>query len=275
VPGPCPWWTPEDVAAAEESLTPAEAQRYIYCQWCESDDALATTDDVLACVGDFTSREPKRGVSYVMSLDVGLRRDSTVVTVGHVESGPDGRRVVIDRLLRWTGTRAAPVSLGAVETSILACWREFHAPTLHFDYHQAAQLTQRLTAAGVNTQEFGFTVAGVNKLARTLFGCLRDRSILLPNIPELLSELSSVRLVETGPNLLRLDHKSGSHDDMAVACAITAAALLDEPSHGPLRLLTAAGMRFDTGSMLPKRPAMKRIGKFNVPMDRYRAPGSW
>jgi hypothetical protein len=167
-----------------------------------------------------------------MALDVGLKRDRTVVAVGHLHPGRGGRQVVIDRVLRWSGTRGNPVSLSDVEESIVSLSRSYGRAPLHFDPYQAAQLTERLKRASVTCKEFTFSTGSVNRLARSLYGALRDRAIVLPNDPELAAELAAVRLVEVGPGLVRLDHRSGEHDDQAVTVAMVAATLLDRPSGG-------------------------------------------
>jgi hypothetical protein len=239
-PGPSPWWSPADVAAAAEQLTPTEFRRFLLCEWAEANDSLATADDVAACVGAYRVLEPQRGIRYTMALDVGTRRDSTVLAIGHLEPSSAGRKVVIDRVLRWTGSRSDPVSLGEVETALLACWRSYGRPRLCYDFHQAAQLTERLKGAGVTCEEFTFSTAGVNRLARVLFAALRDRAISLPDDEALIAELGSVRLVETGPGLVRLDHRSGEHDDQAVTIAMVAASLLERPT-GVVRILIPQG----------------------------------
>jgi hypothetical protein len=239
-PGPSPWWTEADVQAAAEQLTPAEFRRYIECQWAEADDSLAMSDDLAACTGTYRVREPVRGVTYLMAIDIGTRRDSTVLTTGHLEATAAGRRVVIDRVQRWTGSRLRPVSLADVETALVATWRSYHRPKLRFDFHQAAQLVERLQAAGVRTEEYVFSTSGVNKLARSLFAALRDRAVLLPDVEDLIAELGKVRLVETGPGLVRLDHRSGEHDDQAVTIGMLTASLLERPS-GTMRVRVPVG----------------------------------
>jgi hypothetical protein len=229
VPGPSPWWSQADVEAAREQLLPAEFTRLIECRWVSADDALATEEDVAACTGSYHVREPIPGIRYLMGLDIGTRRDATVLTVGHLEPSPLGRRVVIDRVLRWTGTRISPVCLGDVEAAVVAMWRLFRRPRLVYDPYQAAQLSERLKVAGVRCEEFTFSTAGVNRLARTLFAVLRDRAIVLPEDPDLLAELGSVRLVETGPGMVRIDHHAGQHDDQVIAIGLVTQALLDRP----------------------------------------------
>jgi hypothetical protein len=235
VPGPCPWWSPGDVAATRAELTEAEFRQYVMAEWVESDDALTTEGDVQACVAHPGPLPPRAGIRYCLSLDVGTRRDRTAVAVAHLEPSPAGRRVVVDRVLRWSGSRLRPVQLGEVETSLLRLHREYHAAALVFDFHQAAQLTERLRAAGVRCVEYPFTVAGVNRLARVLHGALRDRAIGLPDDPGLLEELRQVRIVATGPGTVKLDNPPGTHDDQAVAVALAAAHLLERPTSQPGR----------------------------------------
>jgi hypothetical protein len=296
VPGPSPWWSDADIEAAREQLLPAEFRRLILNEWAEADDSLATVDDVAACVGSFTVLEPRRGARYVMALDVGTRRDATALAVTHLEPSPTGRRVVVDRVMRWTGSRLHPVSLSDVETALLAVWRNYGRPKLIYDRMQAEQLTERLRHAGVRCDEFVFSSAGVNRLARSLFGALRDRAILLPADDELVAELSAVRLVETGPGLVRLDHKSGQHDDMAVVCAMCTASFMDRPTGGA-RILTADHLRVPSLRLTPSREAAaetgppvvsergerplpplqyrRRVGRFVVDDRRYQKPGTW
>jgi len=235
VSGPCPWWSASDVAATRAELTEAEYRQYVLAEWCESDDALTTEGDVAACVTHPGPLPPAPGRRYCLSVDVGTRRDRTAVAVAHTEATPAGRRVVVDRVLRWSGSRLRPVQLGEVEASLLRLHREYHGAPLVFDFHQAAQLTERLRAAGVRCVEYPFTVAGVNRLARVLHGALRDRAIGLPDDPELLAELREVRIVAVGPGLVKLDNPPGTHDDQAVAVALAAAQLLERPTSQPAR----------------------------------------
>jgi hypothetical protein len=289
-PGPSPFWSTEDTVATQTDLLPAEWRRFILCEFAEADDSLATADDVAACVGNYRVREPVRGTRYVMALDIGTRRDSTVLTVGHTEAHPTGRKVVIDRVYRWTGTHAAPVSLDEVETALLAAWRSYGRPRLVYDFHQAAQLVERLKRAGVLCDEFVFSTSSVNRLARSLFAALRDRALVLPDDEELLAELSRVRLIETGPGLVRLDHRSGEHDDQAVTVAMVTASLLDRPTGGG-RIHVATGDQPPI-RLVPDRekheppPAVVKPGE-ERPTDKllhfrnarrhanYQGPGRW
>jgi hypothetical protein len=83
-------------------LTPAEFRRYVGCEWVETDEALSSESDVLACIRGGDPVLPYRpGTRYVAALDVGTRRDMTALAVAHNESSSAGRRVVVDRVIYW------------------------------------------------------------------------------------------------------------------------------------------------------------------------------
>jgi hypothetical protein len=52
---------------------------------------------------------------------------------------------------------------------------------------------------------------------------------VLPDDPDLFAELSNVRIREASPNVYRLDHDQGQHDDRAIALALCVQHLLDKP----------------------------------------------
>lgn len=241
VPGPSPWWTSADLDAVRATVTPAEYRRLILCEWAEADDNLTTAADIAALVEHPGPLEPRPGVRYQLALDLGLRNDATVLAVGHLEHRAGrGRTVVVDRVLRWRGSRARPVELGDVEEAVMAAHRRYNRAPLRTDPWQAAQLSERLRGAGVRVEDFTFSASSVDHLARTLYGLIRDRALVLPDDPHLLAELSSVRLVETRPGVIRLDHRAGEHDDQAVSVALLATALLQRPQRAPARVRTAA-----------------------------------
>ena len=61
---------------------------------------------------------------------------------------------------------------------------------------------------------------------------LRDRRLWLFDDSQLLDELGNVRLKETSPGVLRMDHDPDKHDDRAIALALAALALVENPVTG-------------------------------------------
>jgi hypothetical protein len=91
---------------------------------------------------------------------------------------------------------------------------------------------QRLRSRGVQCDEFTFSSSSVGRLASTLHLLLRNRRLVLPDDPELLEELTNVRLRETSPGVLRMDHDPDKHDDRAIALALAAHRLLERTPSG-------------------------------------------
>ncbi len=231
-PGPSPWWSHEDVEATRASLTPAEYRRLILCEWAEGDDNLTDPQAVADAVrpaDPVLPYSPSAG-PYVLTLDVGTRRDLTAVVVAHSERRPAGRVVVIDRVVTWRPSRQSGgrVDLAEVQDAVERLAREYHAP-VHFDRMQAEMLTTNLQHQGIITHEYVFSSAGANKLARSLYIALRDRALSIPDDPELIDGLNSTRMVETGPGTVKLQNPVGHHDDTAVVAGM-AVALLTERS---------------------------------------------
>jgi len=223
VPGPLPWVSPEWLAEQRLLLRDSEYARLHENVWTQAEDRLVSAEDLAAACHLEGPLEPVAGVNYIITCDLGLVNDRTVVAVAHKAEG----RVVVDRLERWRGTRAKPVRLEDVESWILEASRQYHARVI-VDPWQAVGLAQRLRSKGVRVDEFPFTAQSVGRIASSLHLCLRNRTIDLPDDPELRAELGRVRFRETSPGVVRLDHDSGEHDDQAVAIGLAAVTLLEK-----------------------------------------------
>ena len=145
---------------------------------------------------------------YVIGLDIGVKHDATVAAICHAEHvpGQEHPRVVLDRMQVWTPSRLRPVRLQVVEEWVEEAARRYNRARVRFDPYQALHIAQRLKRRGITVQEFTFSASSVGKLATTLLQLIRERSLALPDDPELLDELRNVRLKETSPGVFRLDH---------------------------------------------------------------------
>jgi len=227
IPGPLPWLTAADLEVLRENAeTDSEYERLHLNRWTTAEDRLATRADLQACTVLRGELPPVAGRTYVASLDVGVTNDRTVLAVMHAEDSPDGRRVVLDSIDRWKGTRAAPVDLGEVRDTLIRRCREYRAAAI-VDPHEAVLIAQEARAAGVRVVEFAFTAASVGRLALSLHQAIRGHRIALPDDETLLDELVSVRLRKNTLGVYRLDHDSGQHDDQAIALALGTHHLLD------------------------------------------------
>ena len=229
-PGPAPWMAEDRLAEQRARVTPSLYARLFENVWTTAEDRLTSADALAACVTLDGPLAYDPAHSYVVALDLGLKRDATAATVCHRE----GERVVLDRIATWQGSRLKPVRLAEVEEWVEQAARSFGGAQIVLDPWQTVGLAQRLRERGVGVEEFAFTAQSVGRLAATLFNLLRDQALALPNDVELLDELANVRIRETSPGVFRLDHDPGRHDDRAIALALAATHLLRETQHGPI-----------------------------------------
>lgn len=243
-PGPSPWWSEEDIEATKTALSESEWSRLILCEWAEADDALTTPEDVEAAIRSGNAvLEPEPHRRYVAALDVGTRKDLTALVVGHSEQRESGRVSVIDRILYWRPKdHGGRVDLAEVEAAALReCTR--YGAKLIFDRMQAEQLVTNLERKGIRTEEFVFSQAGANRLARTLWGALRDRTLELPDEEEIRSQFQTVRLVETGPATVKLENPPGTHDDIPTAVGMLLTELTSSAPVGRVSISVPQGTR--------------------------------
>ena len=216
VPGPTPWLDPADLAVQRATLRESEYARLHLNRWTAAEDALTTVDDLRACVTLDGPQEAQRGRTYVVTLDLGIKNDRTVAAVCHQE----GETVVLDRMAVWQGSRVEPVKLAEVEQWVAQASVTYNGAPVVFDPWQAVALGQSLRRRKVAAHEFSFTSQSVGRIASSLYRVLRERRLALPDDDELLDELANVRLRETSPGVVRLDHDPDKHDDRAVALAL-------------------------------------------------------
>lgn len=235
VPGPLPWIDPEALEEQQALLLPSQYARLHLNQWLAAEDRLTTTSDLRACVTLDGPQEPEPGTHYVIALDVGLSKDRTVAAVCHATDEAGERTVVLDRMEVWQGRKAAQVQLSLVEEWLLEASRAYNRAPVVFDPFQAVGTAQRLRRAGVTAEQFTFSSASVGRLAHTLYQLLRNHRLALPDDAELLDELANVRLHETSPGVVRMDHDADKHDDRAVTLAMAAQHLLSRPGRRTMR----------------------------------------
>ncbi|HLY85725.1 MAG TPA: terminase large subunit [Gaiellaceae bacterium] len=212
--GPPPWMDSEMIEEARRRLPPSSFARLFDNVWMSGEDRLVAEEDLAACVVLDGPQEPQPAHRYVLAVDVGLKHDRTAVAVCHLRDGI----VTLDRIETWQGSRLKPVSLADLEEWLVRAAAEYQAHVL-VDPWQAALLVERLRRRSVRIDEFPFTSQSVGRIATTLYTLLREHALRLPDDERLLDELRNVRLRESSPGVLRLDHDAGRHDDMAVALA--------------------------------------------------------
>jgi hypothetical protein len=233
VEGPVPWWTEADLAEQRSLLTESSYARLILNRWTAAEDRLTSADAIAQCVRHSGALPPDGRYRYLLSLDIGVTNDRTVLAVGHRETFDDdgvlSAGVVLDDMRVWTPTKGRPVDLVEVADTIAVTSKLYGGAPLVFDPYQATHMTQTLRMRGVRSRPFTFSASSVGHLGLTLYRLLRDGLLDLPDDAELLAELAEVRLRESSPGVFRLDHDAGRHDDRAIALALLCVSLLEQP----------------------------------------------
>jgi len=249
--GPLPWVSESALNMQRKLLMPSDFSRRHLNQWTEAEDTLSSVEDVRAAAVLEGPVPPQRGVDYVVAVDLGSKHDAAVAVIAHAEpvegEWVDGeqrverQRVVVDRLMRWQGSRLRPVSFDVVEDWLVQAAESYRPRRMLLDPWQALGMLQRLRGRGVPAEEWAFTQASVGRLAQTLFGLLGQRLLHIPNDEHLIDELSHVRLRETAPGIVRMDHDSGRHDDQAIAIALASVGLLERPQYAEVVMQSYLG----------------------------------
>jgi len=256
VPGPVPWVDPEALAEQRALLTDSQYARLHLNVWTASEDRLTSVENLSQAVRLDGPQPYRSGVGYAIGADLGLRHDGTAVAVCHAEpvAGTRTKRVVLDRLVVFEGTRADEVKLAEVEAAMVELWSTYGKPRVRLDPWQAIGLAQRLRARGISVEEWSYTPQRYGAIASVLYALFRDGLIDIYDDAELVDELANVRLKETLPGLVRVEHDPGRHDDRAVALGMAATALVERPG-GALSLSVAQGTIPVVPIGRPQRPS--------------------
>ena len=235
--GPPPWMDPDRIAEQRQRLPQAVFEQLFLNRWTAAEGSFLDPGLIAAAFvldGPALERDPRAG-GYVAGLDLGVRHDRTVFAIGHRADD----QVVLDRMQTWKGSRLRPVDFGEVEDFIVQAHKRFRFH-LSADPWQGLDLMQRLRARGVRADEFTFTAASKQRLAGALLSTINSGNLLLYDAEGLRDELTGLRLVQTTAGAWAFDHKSGGHDDRAVALALMTVAAL-ERAGGVMRFSVPTG----------------------------------
>jgi hypothetical protein len=232
-PGPAPWRTPEDLERQREGLSSAAAFRMFHLnEFTTPEDGLVGEEDLaVAVAAGLRARPYDPRHNYVVTADLGVVKDATVVTVCHRE----GNRVVQDALARWVPRLGRHVRLDDVRAEIARLHSEYAGAPVRIDPSQARQMVQGLQEAGVMIETVTIDAAYNHACATALQQSFEQRRIDLLDVPDQTKELGTV-VVRTrtagGKETVSLDSTGNGHDDIADVLGMAAEFLLSRPYFG-------------------------------------------
>lgn len=262
----------------EYKRNPRNARRELGAEFVDAEGVLCERADVEACVdGGVTVRPPEAHNRYFMTIDVGLRRDGTLIAVWHVElrrrpGGPPQKVLVLDAIRYMRPKAGETIALDDVEAAILLLVARYRIRLVAGDSHYADALAPRAKARGVRFQEMGMGLGLQTRRVELVLGRVAARSIRLLDDPTLVRELVEVRerrrpgglVVAEAPN------RKGAHDEgfdvTALACEIAESfptsdgsdirrtTSVNVGSEGGLEVETVYAARAPGGGWVPSMP---------------------
>ena len=269
------WWiVPEVVETARATLSPLQFRAEYEGEFVGASDAYFDHEDLLAAVADFPMVHDGRGMPATGGLDWGRRQDAHAVALAGLldDFGVNGRPVVI---VPWVETSRRTYAAQVDEIETLAGLWDLTVFSETVGVGQAP--TETLTTRLVRTRVVDISTSQAIKEDNygRVATLLSERSLVLPNHPEMLRQLGGVAATPTPLGRLRIGARTEAlHDDIPDAVTIAVGMLprqlanpkrRDMPEHQQW-LETRGGIRVP----VPVGTARPDVSWFNANADVIR-----
>lgn len=235
------WMNADRIAEDRKLLTPTEADRLLDNRWIDpgEESGFCLLDEALACRGGVG--EGSKRSRYFAAVDYGPRRDRTALAL--LRRDGDGDPLALADLQCWHRP-GGEVQIEEVERWIEAVHATRPQTVFVFDEYQMLSTIQKYEKQGYRIERFAPRGGAANyELAANLRSLIASRRIRwgeftgptlphttspLPAADSFESELSQL-LLRVTPSGYRFDHRSGKHDDRAVAVGMAALFAVSAP----------------------------------------------
>lgn len=217
---PAPWLDPAEIEEARRRNGRNRFLRLWQGQWVpDQGDALSQADIDAAVKPDLAPLEVAEPEwSYAGGLDIGLSQDATALVIVGKRHG----RYRLAYARAWKPSHGVRVDLDQVESKVFNVHRRFGLRVLAYDPFQAVHLAGRLAKMFVPMQEVPFTGSNLTGMATATIDAFTTGSMSLYRHPDLLADLSKLRLVEKAYGT-RLESPRGPSGHGDLACALSLA----------------------------------------------------
>jgi hypothetical protein len=246
----------------DRDVLPNAAWRRMYLAEYSELAGFFNLSKISACTsGDFLG-EPLPGVDYVAGLDLGRRRDPTVLWIMDAAQ----RRAVFHRT--WETHEDWPIQ----REGIIQTCRHWGLRLVKIDATGMGgdMFTQFLAEAGLPVEEYIYTEASRKGLLDSLAVAMERETVTFPNERALVRQLRNYQWVKYGRGY-RPDHPAGEHDDEVQALALGLTACNpDTPARGtsgrfrPIRYLPTqeearTGIASSVGAKMMRERHIRRL----------------
>jgi len=169
----------------------------------------------------------KSDVTFLAVADPAFVHDDFALAV--LSRGDDGR-IVVHRVVRWSGTKAAPLGHEDVLAQVKSILTEYQINSLTGDQHCFDVIRQLLERLGVHYRKYNFDARTRAEIFANLRHLLSQRKIELLDNPELVRQLRNLQEHRTDRGQVDIRPGGGGKDDLAVAVALAASELSKQPA---------------------------------------------
>lgn len=215
------------IVERETARDAANAEREFGASFVDSSASLLSSEDVNACVdAGVTSRPPRADVlaahAYAMTIDVGLRNDSTVVMVGHIESrsrpgAPVVRILVVDACVILKPLPLKRITIDQVEDEVAKLSGRYNVTRVAGDIHMADAIGPRLEQRGIKFVELPMSPNAQETRGKTLAAMFSALAVRLVDEATLVSQLRELKVTRHAGGRVSIGAQSSKHDDAADA----------------------------------------------------------
>lgn len=201
-------------------------RREFMAEFCEDVISWIDPETLEACVIRNRRELPRlAGGTYLAVIDPGFRHSDFALAI--LQRRSDGK-IVLCRIVRWRGTKKAPLGLEWVCRQIQQQLGEFSLNRVIGDQFCVEAINQELGKLGIVYEEICFGTHTRGLIFGNLRHLLNQRKIELLDSPELLSELRSLDELKTDRGQIDIRPGGGMRDDLAVVVALGANELSKE-----------------------------------------------
>ncbi len=207
-----------EMAEREYQRDPVNAQREYGARFAGRDDQLLDKRHIeRAFRGETNLYDPT--IDYALAWDIGLRRDATVIAIGHRElnarqKAPPISTLVVDRLEVLVPDRNQPLELDDVERWIAKLAKEYNVRLSTGDQHLFDAIAPRLRSRGINAVEASMAPGAQAKRGSMLASRFIEGSIVLPSNEIAERQLKDVRIIRHPGGRVSIEAPRGKHDDV-------------------------------------------------------------
>ena len=198
---------------AEEIRDPAAYRREYLALFDSGIGALFDEETIRAAIAPRGDLAPVPGRSYVISIDPAYTHDAFALVCAH----GDGRRLVVDMVRSWRGTRGRPVSHRTVLDDVAAIAAAYNRASIITDQFADVAIVSGLQERGLHADSIAWTNESKLEAAQALRQLLYAGDIELSDDAALAAELMSLEQRPTPSGKPRIAAPPGSRDDLATA----------------------------------------------------------